>query len=153
MGFGLNITVPLLDASHRARARVGAAEAVHAEQQALIDRRQYREELLKLSHSLAELQTRAQLAFIDRDIAQQQLDVVLFQLNASGSARTNTPPMTPEDEQNARILERQRYVDMLEAEFQLRQADIHFLKQTQQLSQWLTHDIAPPTFSPGPEPN
>jgi outer membrane protein TolC len=146
VGFGLNITVPLFDASHRARARVGAAEAVHAEQQALIDRRQYREELLKLSHSLAELQTRAQLASIDRDIAQQQLKVVLFQLNTSGSAR---PPMTPEDEQNARILERQRYVDMLEAEFQLRQADIHFLKQTQQLSQWLAHDVVPTrTLSP-----
>jgi outer membrane protein TolC len=154
VGFGLNITVPLFDASHRARARVGAAEAAHAEQQALIDRRQYREELLKLSHSLAELQTRAQLASIDRDIAQQQLNVVLFQLNTSGSASPSAPPMTPEDEQNARILERQRYVDMLEAEFQLRQADIHFLKQTQQLSQWLTHDVVPATTSsPGPDPN
>jgi outer membrane protein TolC len=154
VGFGLNIMVPLFDASHRARARVGTAEAVHAEHQALIDRRQYREELLKLSHSLAELQTRAQLASIDRDIAQQQLNVVLFQLNTSGSARPNIPPMTPEDEQNARILERQRYVDMLEAEFQLRQADIHYLKQTQQLSQWLTHDIVPTTtFSPGPDSN
>jgi outer membrane protein TolC len=154
VGFGLNITVPLFDASHRARARVGSAEAAHAEQQALIDRRQYREELLKLSHSLAELQTRAQLASIDRDIAQQQLNVVLFQLNTSGSASPNAPPMTPEDEQNARILERQRYVDMLEAEFQLRQADIHFLKQTQQLSQWLTHDVVPATTSsPGPDSN
>ena len=150
VGFGLNITVPFFDASHRARARVGAAEAVHAEQQALIDRRQYREELLKLSHSLAELQTRAQLAAIDRDIAQQQLAVILLQLNASGTARPNTPPMTPEDEQNARILERQRYVDMLDAVFQLRQADIHFLKQSQQLSQWLAHDVVNGTaFSPG----
>jgi outer membrane protein TolC len=154
VGFGLNITVPLFDASHRARARVGAAEAVHAEQQALMDRRQYREELLKLSHSLAELQTRAQLASIDRDIAQQQLNAVLLQLNASGSTRPNTPAMTPEDEQNARILERQRYVDMLEAEFQLRQAGIHFLKQTQQLSQWLSHDLVPATTSsPGPDSN
>ena len=59
--------------------------------------------------------------------------------------------MTPEDEQNARILERQRYVDMLDAVFQLRQADIHFLKQSQQLSQWLAHDVVNSTaFSPGP---
>ncbi len=140
VGFGLNITVPLFDVSHRARARVGAAEAVHAEQQALIDRRQYREELFRLSHSVAELQTRAQLASIDRDIAQQQLEAVLSQLNAAGAVRSNTPPMTPEDEQNARILERQRYVDMLEADFRLRQAGIQFLKQTQQLSEWLTHN-------------
>jgi hypothetical protein len=61
--------------------------------------------------------------------------------------------MTPEDEQNARILERQRYVDMLEAEFQLRQAGIRFLKQTQQLSQWLTHDVVPATISPGLDSN
>jgi outer membrane protein TolC len=149
VGFGLNITVPLFDASRRAHARVGAAEAVHAEQQALIDRRQYREGLLKLSHSLAELQARAQLASIDRDIAQQQLTVILFQLNVSGTARPNTPAMTPEDEQNARILERQRYVDMLDAVFQLRQADIHFLKQTQQLSRWLTQEVNTTPFSPG----
>jgi outer membrane protein TolC len=150
VGFGLNITVPFFDASHRAHARVGAAEAVHAEQQALIDRRQYREELLKLSRSLAELQTRAQLASIDRDIAQQQLKVILLQLGASGSAHPDNHPMTPEDEQNARVVERQRYVDMLEAVFQLRQADIHFLKQTQQLSRWLTQDVVPATtFSPG----
>jgi hypothetical protein len=57
--------------------------------------------------------------------------------------------MTPEDEQNARILERQRYVDMLDAVFQLRQADIHFLKQTQQLSRWLTQDVNTTLFSPG----
>jgi hypothetical protein len=145
VGFGLNITVPIFDASHRAHARVGAAEAVHAEQQALLDRRQYSEELLKLSHSRAELQAGAQLASIDRDIAQQQLEVVLFQLATSGSARPNNPPMTPEDEQNARILERQRYVEMLDAEYRLRQADVHYLKQTQQLSQWLTHDVAPAT--------
>jgi outer membrane protein TolC len=143
VGFGLNITVPLFDASHRARARAGAAEAVHAEQQALIDRRQYREELLRLSHNLAELQARAQLASIDRDIAQQRLSAVLIQLNASGSASAKSSPMTPEDEQNARILERERYVDVLESEFQLRQADIHFLKQTQQLSQWLTQGGEP----------
>jgi outer membrane protein TolC len=151
VGFGLNITVPFFDASHRARARAGTAEAVHAEQQALMDRRQYREELLKLSHSVAELQTGAQLASIDRDIAQQQLTVVLLQLNAAGAARPNAPSMTPEDEQNARILERQRYVDMLEAVFQLRQADIHLLKQTQQLAQWLGHDaVNTTTFFPAP---
>ena len=45
--------------------------------------------------------------------------------------------MTPKDEQNARLQERARAIDLLEAEFQLNQAQVSLLRQTGQLDGWL----------------
>ncbi len=45
--------------------------------------------------------------------------------------------MTPKDEQNARITERQRYLDVLDAKVKLMQTQINLLRQTGELEQWL----------------
>jgi outer membrane protein TolC len=141
VGFALNISVPIFDAGHHAKARESLADAVHAEQQALIDRDQYREGRLKLQRSMSELSAHAELAQLDRDLADQQLQVVLAQLQTTA---TNAPLASPKDEQNARIQERQRFLDMIEAQFQLRQASIHLLKQNGGLLGWLTSPAAAP---------
>ncbi len=147
-GFALNITIPVLDMAHKARARISQADALHAEQQAVLDRDTYREGRLKLQRSMAELSAHAELASLDRDLAQQQLDVLLTQLQAAPAG--STPPLTPKDEQNARILERQRYIEMLEAQFQLRQNEIHLLKQTGGLEDWLTRGTRSTSLSTTP---
>ncbi|WP_162538395.1 TolC family protein [Granulicella sp. WH15] len=147
-GFALNITIPVLDAAHKAHARISQADAVHAEQQAILDRDTYREGRMKLQRSMAELSAHAELAALDRDLAQQQLDVLLTQLQAAPAG--STPPLTPKDEQNARILERQRYIEMLEAQFQLRQNEIHLLKQTGGLEDWLTSGTRSTSLSTTP---
>jgi outer membrane protein TolC len=133
-GFDFAISLPLLDMGRRAKARQSAADAVHLEQEATYNRDQVSEGRLKLQHSSAELAARADLATIDRDLAQQQLDVILVQA-ASGSS--TGPLITPKDEESARIQERQRYVEMLDADFQLRQTKIQLLRQTGELDGWL----------------
>jgi outer membrane protein TolC len=138
-GFDLAISLPLLDMGHRAKARQSAADAVHLEQEATYDRDQVSEGRLKLQHSSAELAARADLASVDRDLAQQQLEVILVQA-ASGSS--TGPLMTPKDEESARIQERQRYVEMLDADFQLRQTKIQLLRQTGELDGWLNSAAA-----------
>jgi hypothetical protein len=45
--------------------------------------------------------------------------------------------MTPKDEQTARIQERQRFLEVLDAEFQLRQTQIYLLRQNGELEDWL----------------
>jgi outer membrane protein TolC len=137
-GFELAISLPLLDMSRRAKARQSAADAVHLEQEAVYDRDQVSEGRLKLEHSSAELAARADLASLDRDLAQQQLEVILVQA-ASGSSSN---PVTPKDEESARIQERQRYVEMLDADFQLRQTKIQLLRQTGELDGWLNSAAA-----------
>jgi hypothetical protein len=51
--------------------------------------------------------------------------------------------MTPKDEMNARIQERQRYLEMLDATFQLREAQIRLLGQTDQLQSWIQSVVRP----------
>jgi outer membrane protein TolC len=138
-GFDLAISLPLLDMGRRARARQSAADAVHLEQEATYDRDQVSEGRLKLQHSSAELAARADLASLDRDIAQQQLEVILLQ---AASASSSGPQITPKDEESARIQERQRYVEMLDADFQLRQTKIQLLRQTGELDDWLNSAAA-----------
>ena len=124
------------------------ADAVHAEHEAELARDQELEGRLKLEHSTAELAARAELAELDKDMAQQQLDVILLQLQSSPS---NGTPITPKDEQNARILERQRYIDVVDATYQLREAQLTLLRQTGQLESWLRSVAAADgTPSPGP---
>jgi hypothetical protein len=110
------------------------ADAVHAQHEADFDRDQEREGRLKLAHATAELSARAELASLDKDIAQQQLDVILLHLQSAPSGGT---PITPKDEQNARIQERQKFYDVLDATFQLRETQVTLLRQTGQLESWL----------------
>jgi outer membrane protein TolC len=133
-GFGLNISIPMFDAVHKAKARETMADAIHSQHEAEYDRDQALESRLKLQHSTAELAAKAELASLDQDMAQQQLDVILLQLKASPS---NSAPVTPKEEQNARIQERQRYIDMIDTTYQLREAQINLLRQTGQLETWL----------------
>ena len=135
-GAGVQISLPLFDAGHKARARESAAAAVSGQQDVLIARQQEAEGRLKQQHSRDELLLHVQLATLDNQLARQQLDAMLVEIN-SGTGNSNGPQMTPKDEQNARIQERQRYLDLLDSEFQLRQLEISLLRQTGQLEAWL----------------
>jgi hypothetical protein len=111
------------------------ADAQHAQNEAVYHRDQATEGTLKLRHSMSELSARAELASLDKELAQEQLDAVLLQLQAP--AAPGAPAMTPKDEQNARIQERQRYIEMLDAESQMRQVGINLLRQTGELENWI----------------
>jgi outer membrane protein TolC len=150
VGAEVSILLPMLDMGRRAKARESAAEAVKLEQEAVFDRDQASEGRLKLQHAAAELTARAELASLDRDLAQQQLDVILVQLQ-SAQASTTGPLMTPKDEASARIQERQRYIDMLDAQFLLRETKIQLLRQTGQLDSWLDATVATQHLGPEPE--
>ena len=135
-GAGVQISLPLFDAGHKARARESVAAAVSSQQDVLVARQQQAEGLLKQQHSRDELLLHVQLATLDNQLARQQLDATLVEIN-SGTGNSSGPQMTPKDEQNARIQERQRYLDLLDSEFQLRQLEISLLRQTGQLEPWL----------------
>jgi outer membrane protein TolC len=136
VGIGIQIQMPLFDAVHKAKARESLAIAASSEQDALYARQQEAEGRIKRQHSASELRLRLELAGLDNDLARQQLDAMLIQLNA-GTGNSSGPQMTPKDEQNARIQERQKYLDLLDSEFQLRQIEIGLLRQSGQLEAWL----------------
>ena len=153
IGLALDITLPILDVGRQARARGSMAEAQHYNREAAYIRDQVEEGRLKLEHTTSELTARAELASLDRDLAQEQLDVVLLRIQAP-TGPAGAPPVTPKDEQNARIQERQRYIEMLDANFQLKQAQINLLRQCGQLESWLKSAMRSPggssTLTPAP---
>ena len=132
---GIQISLPIIDYVHRAKARESAADAVHALRDADQQRDQFLDGRLKLKHAAAELAARSEVATLDQQLAQQQLDAMLLQLDGNGNSAGHQ--MSPKDEQNARIAEREKFLGLLDTTLQLRQTQINLLRQTGQLESWL----------------
>ena len=151
---GVQISVPIFDRAHQDRARGASAEAAKSLFEAQDQRNQFLEGRFKLRHTAAELSARTDLAEIDRQLAQEQIDVILAQLTAA-AGNPDKPQMTPKDEQNARLQERAKFIELLDAQLQLNQAQINLLRQSGQLDAWLklaahTDAPAPATIVPVP---
>jgi len=137
---GVQITVPVYDMVHRAKAREAAADAAHSEHEADMVRDQFFDGRLRARHTAAELSARAEIATLDQQLAQQQLEILLVQLK-SGSGNLSGPQMSPKDEQTARIAEREKFVALLNANFELQQAAISLLRTAGELEAWIATTV------------
>lgn len=134
-GIGIQITIPLWDSGKISKARESSADAAHSLAQADLLRDQTEEQALRLQKSIAELQAQAAVASLQRELAQDQLDTVIALLE-SGSGQTNSAPLSPRDEQSARIEERQRFEDSLDADFELTRARLTLLRTIGSVEDW-----------------
>jgi outer membrane protein TolC len=132
---GIEITLPVFDATRKAKAKSSSAEAVQATAEADQLRNQAGEQILQLQKSVAELTAQEQVAELQNELAQDQLDAITTQLH-SGSGSPGTPAPLPKDEQGAHILERGRFVDTLETSFQLTQARLSLLRSMGRIEDW-----------------
>ncbi len=154
--FGVQINLPFLDKGRTDKARQSAAEAakaLHDAQNAQLDALDGQN---RARHAIAELQAQADVATDEQELAQEQLDVLQVQLQ-NGTGNPNGAAMTPKDEQKARIDERDKYLGVVDANFQLRQAEIQLLRQSGELVDWLNSAATaqPATnlpASPNPQP-
>ncbi len=101
----------------------------------------------KLGHSIAELKARIDVAQLDQQLAQQQLDAISTQLNLSAAAAT-AQPLSPKDEQNQRIAEREKYLTLIDANYELHEAEINLLHESGQLGAWLKQPSIPQAPTP-----
>jgi outer membrane protein TolC len=132
---GINMTLPIFDSQARDRARGSAADAVHAREQASLFRLQLAEQTRELSGGLAELRAQQKIARLQSDFAQENVDAVVTQLQ-NGSGDPNATPLTARDEEKARIEERRRYVEKLDADFLLMQAQIQLQRSLGTVEEW-----------------
>lgn len=132
----LEMVLPVYDRLHQDQAHEAAAEARRAHFETEEQRNQFLEGRFKLRRSAAELDKRSELAQIDQDIAQEQVRIVSAQLSAA-SGSSSGEQMTPVDEQNAKLTEGERTIDLLHAQFDLNQTKVNLLRQTGQLDDWL----------------
>jgi len=132
---GIDMKLPIFDAEARDQAHASAADAVHAREQADLFRLQLSEQTRELSGSLAELRVQQKIARLQSDYAQENVDAVMTQIQ-NGTGNPNVTPLTPRDEQKARIEERHRYVQKLDADLQLMQAQIQLQRSLGTLEDW-----------------
>lgn len=132
----VQVQLPFFDRTHKANARAALVEAQHAAHTVQLLRAQQQETQVDLRHSIDELSVKEQLAVADQEIANDQLNAILVQLQANGG-HDSAAPMTPVDEQKARIQERTDYLDVLENRLQLQKAEIQLMRQTGRLQSWV----------------
>jgi len=137
---GFQIQVPLFDLGHRAKAKETAADALRATVEAEQAQRQNEIQISMLTGSLRELDTLAEIASLKQQIAHEQLQAVLSQLELGNGASAGpgaTPQLTPKAEQLARIDERQKFADALDAGFDLAKTRLNLLRALGHMEDWL----------------
>jgi outer membrane protein TolC len=140
VSFGVQINIPFFDFALRAKAKVTAAEALRATVEEEQAQRQNDVQIATLTGSLRELDALAEVAGLKQQIADAQLKTVLAQLdsgNGAGSGPGAPPQLTPKAEQLARIDERQKYQDALDAGLDLAKARLQLLRALGHMDDWL----------------
>lgn len=135
---GFNIQVPVFDEGIHDRARESAANALLARVQAEQAQHQNDVAVSQLSSSIRELDAQAEVAKLKEEISGEQLKSVMSQLELGNGAGAGAPAqLSPEAEQQALIDERQKYIDSLDAGFDLNKARLSLLRVLGDMQDWL----------------
>lgn len=140
VSFGLQITIPFFDFSLRAKARQTAAEALRATVEAEQDERQNDVQIATLDGTLRELDAQAEVASLEQQIAEAQLKAVMVQLesgNGAGAGPNAQPQLSPKAAELAKIDERQKYQDALDAQLALAKTRLGLLRALGHMEDWL----------------
>lgn len=137
---GISIRVPIFNMFNRARARASAADALRATVEAEEASRQHRIQIAALSSSLRELDAQEEIAGLKQRIAEEDVKTVTTEMelgNGAGIGPGAQPPPSPQAEQLARIDERQKFQDALEAQLSLSKARLTLLRALGHMQDWL----------------
>jgi outer membrane protein TolC len=138
-GAGVQITLPLFDATRRARARESAADAVHALADADASRDTLSEQTQATRGSVRELAAQQRVAELQSRLAQEQVKAIDTELANGGG--TGSQAVSPAEAQKAHIEERERYEDSLDADFSLIKVELTLLRLTGQLDSWIQSSL------------
>ncbi len=137
---GFSIKVPVFDFELHAKAKQSAAEALRARVEAEQAEQQNDIQIATLTGTLRELDAQAEVASLKQQIAAEQLKSVLSELelgNGAGNAPGAPAQLSPEAEQKARIDERQKYQEALDAGLDLSKSRLNLLRALGHMQEWL----------------
>ncbi len=141
-GLGVSVTIPLFDESKRQHARGSAADAAHAASEADLARHQESEQKMELSGNLKTLVAQQKVAELQQQLAQDQMDAVSTELT-SGTGQAGAPPVTPKAGLQAHLEERRYMINLLDARFQLLQAQLAVLRANDEIEHWAMQEPKP----------
>jgi outer membrane protein len=126
---GVAIRFPFLNPSQHAHAEAADAQALKARKDADAARNQVSDETLRLQRSVEQLAAAQQVARLEYEIAQSNVESQQVRLDA-GSA-------TIHDLQDARDQANERYNVLQDSSFELERAQIALLRATGELANWV----------------
>jgi outer membrane protein TolC len=125
---GVNIRIPVFSPVQKAKAEQADADAALARKQADLTRNQVGENALKLQRSLGQLTAARDVARLEWEVAQGELEAV--------TARMETGAANSRDQANARLDVDDKHAAYLDAEFELSRSELQLLQVTGELENW-----------------
>jgi outer membrane protein len=125
---GLNVRFPIFNSVQKSKAQEADADAMIARKQADLTRNQVGEDALKLQRSLRQLAAARDVAKLEWEVSQGELEAV--------TGRAETEGANPRDQENARLDVDDKHAAYLDAEFELSRAQLQLLRLTGELENW-----------------
>jgi outer membrane protein TolC len=126
---GAVIRFPFLNFAQDARAQAADAEALRARKEAEATKAQVASEMLKLQRTVDQLAASRDVAKLEYQLASSDSRAILLRVNA-GQANVR-------DQENARLIEQQKYSAFLDAQFELERVQMTLMRQTGELEKWV----------------
>src|SRR5271165_87757 len=125
---GLNIKFPFYNPVQKAHAAQADADSIVAHKEADLTRNKVAEETLRLQRSLRQLQAARDVAKLEWQVSQGDLDGV--------QARTQTGNANTRDLQMAELEVNDKYAAYLDADFEMTRTELQLLRLTGELENW-----------------
>ncbi len=119
----------------RSKAEESRAEATRERRQAELTKIQNSESNFALWHSLRELEAQEQVADLQQQLSRALLASMVTQMN-QGPGTVNGAPVTPQQADQQRIDERNSYVDLEDAQFNVAKVKLNLLNAVGELESW-----------------
>jgi outer membrane protein TolC len=125
---GVSIHIPIFNASQRAKARAADADAVKAKDQANAAHNQISEETLRLQRTVTQLEAAKEVAELDSEIAQKNLEAVQTRMESSTA--------NLHDLDDVRTQANEKLMALQDVTFELDRSQIALLRATGSLESW-----------------
>jgi len=125
---GVSIRFPIFNAGQRSRAQAADADALKASKQAQAARDKVSEETLRLQRSVAQMQAAHDVAQLEYELAQKNLDATQTRIDA-GTANLH-------DLDDARSQQSERFITLQDVTFDLQRAQLGLMRSTGELEKW-----------------
>jgi len=125
---GVAIRFPFFNPVQRATADVASAEAAKSRKEAQSVKEQVSTETLRLQRQVQQLTAACEVAQLEHQLAQAEIEAT--------HAKTESGTSSIKEEQNALVVEHERYTAFLNSSFELDRAQIQLMRQINQLEGW-----------------
>jgi outer membrane protein TolC len=125
---GVAVRFPVFNPVQRAIAEGAKADAVKSRKEAQNVKEQVSVDTLKLQRSVQQLAAAREVAQLEHQLTQSDIESTHAKIESGGASL--------KDEENARVVEHERYTSYLNSSFELDRAQIQLMRQIGELESW-----------------